>query len=108
LPLMTGAWLGDGALLVTLAAVLALLVPVREAALLASARAEAETERDHLARANALQDELVHLITHELKNPLTIVRIYTQLGQRALNSGSTTLLSECLAGIAQAERTLEH
>ena len=108
LPLMTGERLGDGALLLTLAAVLALLVPVREAALLASARAAAETERDHLARANALQDELVHLITHELKTPLTIVRIYTQLGQRALNSGATAQLSECLTGIAQAERTLEH
>src|SRR5206468_3087310 len=51
---------------------------------------------------------LVHLITHELKNPLTIVRIYTQLGQRALNSGSITQLAECLEGIAQAERSLEH
>jgi signal transduction histidine kinase len=107
LPLMTGAWLGDGALLLTLAAVLSLLVPVREAALLAAARAEAQTERDRLARANALHDELVHLITHELKNPLTIVRIYTQLGQRALKSGSTDQLLDCLAGIAQAERTLE-
>jgi signal transduction histidine kinase len=104
---MTGAWLGDGALLLTLAAVLSLLVPVREAALLAAARAEAQTERDRLARANALHDELVHLITHELKNPLTIVRIYPQLGQRALKSGSTDQLLDCLAGIAKAERTLE-
>jgi signal transduction histidine kinase len=108
LPLMIGDRLGDGALLLTLAAVLSLLIPVREAALLGAARAEAQAERDRLARANALHDELVHLITHELKNPLTIVRIYTQLGERALKSGSTTQLSECLGGIAQAERTLEH
>jgi signal transduction histidine kinase len=108
LPLMTGARLGDGGILLTLAAVLALLVPVREAALLGAARAEAETERDRLARANALQDELVDLITHELKNPLTIVRIYTQLAQRGLQSGSTVQIGECLTGIAQAERSLEH
>jgi signal transduction histidine kinase len=107
LPLLAGAQLGDGALLLTLAAVLSLLVLVHEAAHLATARVEAETEREHLARANTLQDELVHLITHELKTPLTTVRIYTQLGRRALKSGSIQQLGDCLAGIAQADHTLE-
>jgi signal transduction histidine kinase len=107
LPLLAGSQLGDGALLLTLAAVLSLLVLVHEAAHLASARTEAQTERAHLVRANALQDELVHLITHELKTPLTTVRIYTQLGRRALKRGSIQQLADCLAGIAQADRTLE-
>jgi signal transduction histidine kinase len=107
LPLLMGSRLGDGALLLTLAALLALFVPVHEAAHLAAARAEAEQERDRLARANAFQDELIHLITHDLKNPLTTVRLYTQLGQRALLNGSTEPLSEYLAGIAHAGRSLE-
>jgi signal transduction histidine kinase len=107
LPLLTGARLGDGALLLTLAALLFVLVLVHEAAHLAAARAESETERDRLARANAFQDELMSLITHDIKNPLTTVRIYTQLGQRSLKNGSLHQLPEYLAGIAQAGRTLE-
>ena len=47
-----------------------MLFVVREAVNLATTRAEAEAERDRLARANQLQDDLIHLITHELKTPV--------------------------------------
>jgi signal transduction histidine kinase len=107
LPLMAGAWLGDGSMLLMLATVLSMLVLVREAGNLASARAEAEAERDRLARANQFQDEMMHLITHELKNPLTSVRVYTQLGQRALKTRAIDTIADCFGGIAHAERALE-
>jgi signal transduction histidine kinase len=83
LPLAAGERLGDGALLLATAALLALLFVVREAANLATARTEMEAERDRLARANALQDDLIHLITHELRNPLTLVTSYAQMTRRA-------------------------
>jgi signal transduction histidine kinase len=83
LPLAAGERLGDGALLLATAALLALLFVVREAANLATARTEMEAERDRLARANALQDDLIHLITHELRNPLTLVMSYAQMTRRA-------------------------
>jgi signal transduction histidine kinase len=83
LPLLAGEWLGDGALILATAALLALLFVVREAANLATARAEMEAERDKLVRANALQDDLIHLITHELRNPLTLVMSYSQMTRRA-------------------------
>jgi signal transduction histidine kinase len=83
LPLAAGERLGDGALLLATAALLALLFVVREAANLATARTEMEAERDKLARANALQDDLIHLITHELRNPLTLVMSYSQMTRRA-------------------------
>lgn len=80
------AWLvgGDGPLLIALAALLMLLFVMREAVNLATARAEAEAERDQLQRARALQDDLIHLITHEVKNPLTAVLGYTELAQTGL------------------------
>ena len=84
LPVLAWQRLGDGALLVGLAALFAVLILVVEARNLATARAEAETQRDQLERANALQRDLVHLITHEVKNPLTAVLVYTQLVERAL------------------------
>src|SRR5882762_5257050 len=62
LPLVAGERLGDGALLLATGALLALLFVVREAANLATARAEVEEQRDKLARANALQDDMIHLI----------------------------------------------
>jgi signal transduction histidine kinase len=107
LPLIAGTWLGDGSLLLILAALLALLTLVREATNLATARAEAEIERDRLASASAVHQDLVHLITHELKTPLTSVRVYTQLGQRALKKDTIESLPDYLAGIAQAEQSLE-
>src|SRR5437667_6211928 len=51
LPLAAGERLGDGALLLASGALLALLFVVREAANLATARAEVEEQRDKLARA---------------------------------------------------------
>jgi signal transduction histidine kinase len=83
LPLAAADRLGDGALLLATAALLALLFVVREAANLATARTEMEAERDKLARANDLQDDLIHLITHELRNPLTLVMSYSQMTRRA-------------------------
>ena len=83
LPLAAGERLGDGALLLTTAALLALLFVVREAANLATARAEMEAERDKLERANALQDDLINLLTHEVRNPLTLVMSYAQMARRA-------------------------
>jgi signal transduction histidine kinase len=82
LPLAAGERLGDGGMLLAMAALLALLFVVREAANLATARAEMEGERDKLARANVLQDELINLLTHELRNPLTLVMSYAQLIRR--------------------------
>jgi signal transduction histidine kinase len=90
-----------------LAALLALLTLVREATNLATARAEAELERDRLASASAVHQDLVHLITHELKTPLTSMRVYTQLGQRALKKNAIDSMPDYLGGIAQAERSLE-
>jgi signal transduction histidine kinase len=83
LPLAAGERLGDGGMLLAMAALLALLFVVREAANLATARAEMEAERDKLGRANVLQDELINLLTHELRNPLTLVMSYAQLIRRA-------------------------
>jgi signal transduction histidine kinase len=59
------------------------LFVVREAANLATARAEMEAERDKLKRANALQDDLINLLTHEVRNPLTLVMSYAQMTRRA-------------------------
>jgi signal transduction histidine kinase len=84
LPLLVWQQLGDGGLLVGLAALFAVLILAVEARNLATARAEVEVERDQLVRANALQRDLTHLITHEVKNPLTSVLVYTQLVERAL------------------------
>jgi signal transduction histidine kinase len=83
LPLAAGERLGDGGMLLAMAALLALLFVVREAANLATARAEMEGERDKLARANVLQDELINLLTHELRNPLTLVMSYVGHIERA-------------------------
>ena len=83
-PLLMWQALGDGGLLLGLAALLILLILIVEIRNAATARAEAEAERDQLARANALQRDLTHLITHEVKNPLTSVLVYTQLVERAL------------------------
>lgn len=107
LPLWVWPRLGDGGLLLTVAALLALLFVVREATNLATARAEAETARDQLARTNALQDELIHLMTHDLKNPLTTVRVYTQLGEKAATDRVYDRLPQYFANIDRGARAIE-
>src|SRR5205814_3608945 len=64
-------------------------------------------ERDRLAAANALQDELVHLITHDVKSPLTAVIGYVQLGRNALRRGNTEPLPDFLDKIEQSGRSIE-
>lgn len=112
LPLLAAERLGDGALLLATAALLALLFVVREAANLATARAEMEAERDRLARANALQDDMIHLITHELRNPLTLVMSYAQMTRRAAidgdNEGVTTYLGHVDRAAKSIQRLMEN
>src|ERR671938_952919 len=55
LPLAAAERLGDGAMLLAMAALLALLFVVREAANLAEARSAKEAESDKLVRANSVQ-----------------------------------------------------
>jgi signal transduction histidine kinase len=107
LPLLAWQRLGDGALLVGLAALFAVLILMVEARNLATARAEVEAERDQLVRANELQRDLVHLITHELKNPLTSVLVYTQLVERALRAGAHDRIPEHVGRIKQGAHALQ-
>ncbi len=107
LPLAARLSLGDGALLLTLAALLALLTVVREAANLATARGEMEAERDRLARASARQSEMMHLITHELKNPLNVILGYTQLTQRALADQNVGVVAGYVQHVEQAGRSIQ-
>jgi signal transduction histidine kinase len=107
LPLLVWQRLGDGGLLVGLAALLAVFTVVVEARNLATARAEVEAERDQLIRANALQRDLVHLITHELKNPLTSVLAYTQLVERALREDARERLPAHVARIKQGAQAIQ-
>ncbi len=107
LPLLAGERLGDGALLLGLAALLALLFVVREAVNLATLRAETEAERDRLARANALQDDLIYLITHELRNPLTLVMSYSQMSKRAVADGSIDAIPGYIANVERAGRSIQ-
>ncbi|HEY3059942.1 MAG TPA: HAMP domain-containing sensor histidine kinase [Chloroflexota bacterium] len=107
LPLLAWARFGDGGLVLGLAALLAILGVVAEARTLATTRAEAEAERDRLSRANALQQELVNLITHELKTPLTTVIVYTQLVERALDQGLSERVPGHLMRILDAAKGLQ-
>jgi signal transduction histidine kinase len=106
-PLAAGERLGDGALLMATAALLCLLFVVREAANLATARAEMESERDRLARANALQDDLIHLITHELRNPLTLVLSYAQMARRSSLEEDYEKIPAYVGQIERAGRTIQ-
>ena len=108
LPLLAWQRLGDGGLLLGLAGVLAVLIVVVEARNLATARGEVEAERDQLVRANALQRDLVHLITHELKNPLTSVLVYTQLVERALRDDARDRLPGHVGRIKQGAQAIQH
>jgi signal transduction histidine kinase len=106
LPIVLGDSLGDGGLLSGLAGLLTLLFIVREAANLATARAEAEAERQRLEQANALQDELIHLITHDLKTPVGAVLSFAQLGMRALERGNYERLRGYLENIEGASQSM--
>jgi len=108
LPLLAWQGLGDGGLLVGLAALFAVLIVVVEARNLATARAETEAERDQLVRANALQRDLVHLITHEVKNPLTSVLVYTQLVERALREDARDRVPGHVGRIKQGAQAIQH
>lgn len=107
LPLAAADRLGDGALLMASAALLALLFVVREAANLAATRSELELERDKLARANALQDDLIHLITHELRNPLTLVMSYAQMTRRAALDENYASIPVYIANVERAGRSIQ-
>ncbi|HYY88023.1 MAG TPA: HAMP domain-containing sensor histidine kinase [Chloroflexota bacterium] len=107
LPVLVGDQLGDGPLTLSMAALLALLFVVREATNLATARAETEAERDRLARANALQDDLIHLMTHELRNPLTLVLSYSQMARRATQDGVYDSLPNYLAHVERAGKSIQ-
>jgi signal transduction histidine kinase len=107
LPLAAADRLGDGALLLGSAAMLALLFVVREAANLATTRSEMEIERDKLARANALQDDLIHLITHELRNPLTLVMSYAQMTRRAALDDNVDQIPTYIGHVESAGRAIQ-
>jgi signal transduction histidine kinase len=107
LPIVAWLRLGDGALLLSLAALLVVLFVAREAANLAVTRAEVEAERDRLATANTLQDELIHLITHDVRSPLTAILGYAQLGRNALGRHNVERVPEYLDKIEQGSRTVE-
>src|SRR5579864_5334772 len=107
LPLAAAERLGDGALLLASAALLALLFVVREAANLATTRSEFAAERDKLARANALQDDLIHLITHELRNPLTLVMSYSQMTRRAALDESYGSIPTYIGNVERAGRSIQ-
>jgi signal transduction histidine kinase len=94
-------------LLLATAALLALLFVVREAANLAAARAELEVERDKLARANALQDDLIHLITHELRNPLTLIMSYAQMTRRAAVDENYEQIPTYIGHVERAGKTIQ-
>jgi signal transduction histidine kinase len=107
LPLAAGERLGDGALLLAIAALLALLFVVREAANLATARTEMESERDKLARSNSLQDDLIYLITHELRNPLTLVMSYSQMTRRAALDANYDQIPTYVGHVERAGRSIQ-
>jgi signal transduction histidine kinase len=107
LPLAAGDLLGDGAMLLAMAALLALLFVVREAANLATARSEMEAERDKLVRANALQDDLIHLITHELRNPLTLVMSYAQMTRRAATEQNYEQILTYISNVERAGKSIQ-
>ena len=107
LPLAAADRLGDGAMLLAMAALLALLFVVREAANFATARSEMEAERDKLVRANALQDDLIHLITHELRNPLTLVMSYAQMTRRAAIEENYEQILAYISNVERAGKSIQ-
>lgn len=114
IPFLAGMLLGEGALLVSTASLLALLFGVCEATNLAIARGQVTAEKERLARATTLQDELVQLLIHDIRNPLSLVRVGAQMGRQAL-AGQTPAATRHLGFIEQgaariaemADRVLE-
>lgn len=88
IPIAVWGLVGDGAMLLAVAALLTLLTVVREAVNLATARTEAEAERDQWEKAYATLGELTQLITHEVRNPLTTILTYSDLASEALRAGA--------------------
>jgi signal transduction histidine kinase len=106
-PLLAWLTVGDSGLIAGLLAVLSLLSVVYSVLNLAAVRESTEQQRDRLARATALQDEMLHLMTHDLKNPLTTIRVYAQLGQKALADGRHARLPQYLDNIDRAGIVIE-
>jgi signal transduction histidine kinase len=106
LPVLAGEGAGDGALLLALTGLIALLILVREATNLATARIEANIERDRLAHAKELQEEMLNLITHDVRNPLTAIMGYTQLSRQALQQETPEQLPRYLAHIESSAGAL--
>jgi len=107
LPVLAGSRLGDGALLVSIAALLLVFIDVREASNLRVARIGVEAERDQLAAAQQLQEELIDLITHDLKSPLTAILGCVHLGRSALDHEQPDRLPKYLGQIDQGAREIE-
>src|SRR5581483_3823878 len=107
--IVAGDLLGEGGLLMALASLLAVLFVVGEWWRLRIAREEAEEERSRLERARVVQEELTHLITHEVRNPLTTVLGYAQLARGALasNQASHSDVIKHLDRITRAGKTIE-
>jgi signal transduction histidine kinase len=66
-----------------------------------------ESERDRLVQANQLQDDLIHLITHDLRNPLTLVLSYSQLSRRAALDENSKRIPGYIDQIEKAGRSIE-
>src|SRR5437868_4235016 len=66
-----------------------------------------ELERDKLARANALQDDMMHLITHELRNPLTLVMSYAQMTRRAALEEHYDAIPTYIGNVERAGKTIQ-
>lgn len=107
IPLAAADRFGDGGLVFTLDALLALLFVVREGANLATARAEAEQERRKLEELHAFQDDLVHLLTHDMKTPVTTMVVRAQLARKAVQAGQVNdRLLENLRYVEEAARSV--
>jgi signal transduction histidine kinase len=90
IPLLVLVPLGDGGLLLALAALLLLFAVVCETVNSAMARSEADADRERWQKAHAFQSELTKLVTHEVRNPLTTIMISSQLADRALRADPST------------------
>jgi len=106
---VAGEILGEGGALLSLAAILPVLSLVGEWWRLRVARAEAELERDQLAQARMVQEELTYLITHEVRNPLTTILGYCQLARRSIMAPEEGAdeLNKHLDRIFRAGKTIE-
>jgi signal transduction histidine kinase len=108
-PIVVGELLQDGGLLLALAGVLPVLCVVGEWWRLRVARAEAEAERRRLEYARTVQEELTHLITHEVRTPLTTVLGYCQMARLAVEKDvrDASAVTGHLDRIYRAGKTIE-